>query len=770
MAAVTFLEPGTDATQGFEFWQANNQVGTGTVTSDTAHVHTGTRAIKSNITAADATSVAYVASPDGVCADAGTRISLWVYFSTVSPSSQSQVFGCETAGDGTVTWNVGLNTTGKLVLHGGTGVTQSAGATVLSANTWYRLTLSFVVTSTTVYTCKLFINGVLEATITSGAGTLPNIGSSDLMVGMQAGPLATNGAIMSMWFDDIYVDNGTTIDDPGAIQVTAKRPFANGTTNGFTGSGTPSGYGTGNARYVNEQPLNTANVVSVVGAGSAVTEEYNIESLSAGDVNLTGATLFGVRGWLYTKALAGETGKIVVDGTQTNITITTSNALFTQNSATPTAYPAGTGTDIGEVTATSLTTVTLYECGILVAYIAAAAGSAPFYTVDLSPVRSVTRSIDIRTWSANLLETALATAGTKPFPTVDLFQPPLPGRSWDLRTWTGNTLQNTLAPILPVPFNQTAWPLPLAPQFWDALRTDLDPLKLALQGQDRLFGAAGQVPTFDWPLPKGPVYVQALRNFLHATDTNLAGQDRFFGAAGEVPAFDWVTPAPVRRSIDLSTWLINPLETTLNPTFTQPPFVPLDFPNPRSAVYASDLRSFLGWIVIDDNAPFAQTDWPLPRTASPHGMALRTWTVSPAAQLVPPFALFDWPLPKGRAYPNDARTWLVELQQGTLTPIVPTPFALRDWPVPTGAIYVRDLRTFTARFPLELLSKDSFFGAPGEVWPLDWPNPRGPIYAVQLRTFIGGQWLALPLPLAEDQRRTWYGRVGRRGQLPTVNW
>ncbi|WP_323162301.1 hypothetical protein, partial [Pseudomonas fluorescens] len=80
------------------------------------------------------------------------------------------------------------------------------------------------------------------------------------------------------------VDDSSALTDPGNIWVAAKRPNANGTTNGFTtqiGSG-GSGYGSGHSPQVNERALSTTNGWSMVGAGAAVTEEYNIESKSTG--------------------------------------------------------------------------------------------------------------------------------------------------------------------------------------------------------------------------------------------------------------------------------------------------------------------------------------------------------------------------------------------------------------------------------------------------------------------------------------------------------
>ena len=58
--------------------------------------------------------------------------------------------------------------------------------------------------------------------------------------------------------------------DPGAILVTAKRPFTNGTTeDGFTTQigASGSGYGSGHTPQVNERPLSQTNGWSVIGAG-----------------------------------------------------------------------------------------------------------------------------------------------------------------------------------------------------------------------------------------------------------------------------------------------------------------------------------------------------------------------------------------------------------------------------------------------------------------------------------------------------------------------
>lgn len=365
--AVTFLEAGTDSTFDFSLWN-QNAFGTGTLTSDTTHVQDGLRAIKGH-TASPGDGSAIFTS-DGIVADAGTRISAWYYFSTNTPSALTQIMSPETSGNGSLVFGLGMNTNGTLLL-GARGTVQLSGSTVLPANTWVRISMAYVLTSVSSYTCKVFINGALEITLTQATGNAGLTGSTCCSFGQNTSSQNgfTSTAAMDIWMDSIYIDNSSALTDPGNIHVTAKRPFANGTTTGFTtqiGSG-GSGYGSGHAPQVNERPLSITNGWSMVGAGSAVTEEYTIENAATGDVNLTGATIVDYMGWVDVKALAAETGQIIVGGTNSNISVTTSPAIFIKVKGSST-YPAG-GTDIGVVTSTTVTTFSLYECGIIVAYI-----------------------------------------------------------------------------------------------------------------------------------------------------------------------------------------------------------------------------------------------------------------------------------------------------------------------------------------------------------------------------------------------------------------
>ncbi len=374
--ASTFIEPGTAATYDFGFWlNGTSTTGTGAITSDSQAIFGGIRSIK--LASGVSNGQCYCISPGSIMADAGRRFTLGIrYTGTISPSAGGADFiSVANFGGGTLVFRIGINSSGKLVIMNDTGTALATGTTVLSTSTDYQISCAYTITSTTVNSITVYLNGTSEVV---GTNVTLNFTGGDVLIfgiGVNGNTVGSNVVIFGAHF---YVDDASS-GHIGTVRVTEKEPISNGTTNGMTGSGTPSGLGTGNARYVNERPVNTSNFVSVIGAGSAITEEYNIQTVSQGDVDITGATIVDYTGWVINKALIAETGKIIVNNVQTNISITTGTSIFTKIAGSST-YPAGTGTDIGMVTSTTVTTVTLYECGLVVAYIPAS-GTRRFRTL-----------------------------------------------------------------------------------------------------------------------------------------------------------------------------------------------------------------------------------------------------------------------------------------------------------------------------------------------------------------------------------------------------
>jgi hypothetical protein len=354
--AVTFLEPGGDAdftlatTNGFWRFQA------AAVATD--FVHGGhQKSIKYGANVSDRTF-----SGNNIMADTGTRMSFWIYLVAL-PSAAANFWTVSKSDDNTRVINFKLTAAGKLQLFETTNQIGTDGAT-LATGTWYRISIAWTITSTTVNRFEVFVNGVSSISVTNA--TLTNTLTNNFGIGN----LGSNSTL-DFRSSDHYIDDSNALTDPGNIWVTAKRPNANGTTNNFNtqiGSG-GSGYGTGHSPQVNERPLSTTNGWSVV-AVAATTEEYNIEGQATGDISTAGGTIVDYLGWVSTSALVNETGSIIVNNASTNINITTTTTLFTKLAGS-TTYPAGTGTDIGMITSNTATTVSLYECGVVVAFIPA---------------------------------------------------------------------------------------------------------------------------------------------------------------------------------------------------------------------------------------------------------------------------------------------------------------------------------------------------------------------------------------------------------------
>lgn len=361
--ATTFLEPGGDAdfqaaSGAVSFWSGRN--GTPIVATD--FVHGGhVKSLKYG------TNGFFAVQRSGVVSDAGTRISIYFFIHTL-PTATAALF---TVGSG-ATQEVAVKITsgGVLQLFEKTVQIGTNGST-LSTGIWYRISLAYTVSSTTVNNFRLFKNGTLDISVTNA--TITNTGITLFVVGF-----GTSDATFDLRSSDHYVDNSSSLTDTGNIWVTAKRPFSNGTTNGFTtqiGSG-GSGYGTGHAPQVNERPLSTTNGWSIINAGSVTTEEYTIEDVASGDIDIMSATIVDYTGWVCASSVTSETASIIVAGSTSNISLTSTATIFTKIAGSST-YPAG-GTDIGVVTSATITTVGLYECGILVAFIPSSTNNSSF--------------------------------------------------------------------------------------------------------------------------------------------------------------------------------------------------------------------------------------------------------------------------------------------------------------------------------------------------------------------------------------------------------
>ena len=366
--AATFLEAGTDATFDFAFYPITAVGGAGSsLTSATDQVYTGPRSIKS--VCGTANNSVYCVTKDGAVADAGSAVSVRVRMSTAAPSVFTGLFGVEGAGDGASLICTALDTDGILALSVNTvaGSTKKRGTITIAANTWYRLCESYVITSTTNWSAKLYVNDALAVTMTNADATLETTGSSDAYFGVNA--FAANGgtsAAMTAWFDDIYIDNRTDQTAIGDISVTAKLPAANNVNQFSTAIGAnPANRWTN----VNERTLSETNGWGD-NAASTQLENYTLQAASVGDADLSSSTLVSRCAWLWAKqlvAVAGTPG-ITDNGSTTAITLTTTSALYTKITDSA-SYPSDVA-GIGMRSAGNAADATdLFECGTLIAYI-----------------------------------------------------------------------------------------------------------------------------------------------------------------------------------------------------------------------------------------------------------------------------------------------------------------------------------------------------------------------------------------------------------------
>lgn len=384
-AQVTkWMESGTSATYGMEHWSSTSVTSTGVIGSSPQSVGGSPRsiAIKNGVTANSQS----LCIANAIMADAGRRCTFYVRFNQ-NPASGGPVTLCWVPGTGATCFFVGISAAFKLVIMDKNLAVQATGATTLVSLTDYRVSFTYTITSAAVNSITVYLNGSSDVTATNITSVT---GSSNFDVGFLGSANAAASSII--YCSHIFVDDGTS-GDVGDIRVTAKRPYSNGTLNEWTTQLGTAGsiQGTGHAVQVNQRPLTVGDGWTISNTTIKV-EEYNIESRSQGDRDLTNDTIVDYSGWVYAKfASAANTpvSHIIVNGVSTVVVLTTSNAMYTKIAASST-YPAGTGTDIGIDGAYTTTPHlwTLMECGILFAY-------TPGVTPLLGNMQSLLLSTDL---------------------------------------------------------------------------------------------------------------------------------------------------------------------------------------------------------------------------------------------------------------------------------------------------------------------------------------------------------------------------------------
>lgn len=351
-ATTKWIESGGDATQGLEFFFGADNA----ATIDCANGHTGACAVKID-TGAGAVTTDVQRKILGYAPTNG-RVSFY-YRITNLPTATNEAFLVCTNACGSV-FGMWVTSAGVLQLSTIDGANIGSNGSTLSTGVWYRISIAWTITSTTVNSFKLFVNGVQDITGTNATlSNVPDAGSY-LIWGSRFGGV---GASKVSHFDDFYWDDSNALTDPGDIHVTAKLPAANNVNTFDTAIGAnPANRWTN----VNERPLSLTNGWNQAGSGAA-TENYTLQAAGVGDVDVCSNTLVNRSAWVWAKTSSGTpTATLTDNGTDNTITLTTTAALYTVISDS-TTYPSDVAGIGMKSTVTTADTI-LYEAGTLIGY------------------------------------------------------------------------------------------------------------------------------------------------------------------------------------------------------------------------------------------------------------------------------------------------------------------------------------------------------------------------------------------------------------------
>jgi hypothetical protein len=318
----------------------------------------------------------------GVMADAGRRTSFWFRYTGSLGNAiciwrtASVTVGNETANS----YGLELHVTsgGALYLtNGGGGSGGGQSTTTLSADTWYRITVSYTITSSSVNDAKVYIDGS-EQTACRRTNSTTNTGKTNLLMGITGSINATS----TIWIDSVYVDDGTDLGDPGNILITGKCPASDTTIGWDTFPNGDPGVG---SRYtiMRERPIDTSVVGNCIVQASSTQANcvFALESASQGDVDISGKTQVGYVGWVFTQRGSGSAGSpaIITNNVfdSTTVSTTTPSTVNWGVSVTSATYPSHSN-GIGMRSSGAGSDTYLHECGILIAYIEPTGPAADF--------------------------------------------------------------------------------------------------------------------------------------------------------------------------------------------------------------------------------------------------------------------------------------------------------------------------------------------------------------------------------------------------------
>jgi len=360
----TFMDPGGDATEDTNLYSSSLNSPTADCNDGSVPAETGPCSYKFST---GGTGVQTDFGVDGILSDSGTRISMYIRFSAFPSSGKDGLIAAfGSGGSGFKTDLANINSSGNLCV---TGSASPCGTTTLSTNTWYHLSVSYTCTTSATNQIKLYLNGSLE--VNASNTTWGGCSTSFFEFGSLDSTASGNGTNnnINLYVDDIYVDQGTDLSDPGDIHVTAKLPIANGINNDYTVHGSAAGTtctsGT-HCAYINERPSSTSNNLTT-SSGSIDQENFNVQGASQGDEDISSAGIIANETWIYAKdSTNGATGNIMNNGQETAVTFTTTDAMYTSIATNANFFANSAGTGVTDTNGSG--TLTLEEAGMMIAY------------------------------------------------------------------------------------------------------------------------------------------------------------------------------------------------------------------------------------------------------------------------------------------------------------------------------------------------------------------------------------------------------------------
>lgn len=281
---TTFIEPGTAATGGLEFYTGVS----GNVAASSTTTRNG-NPTSLRVTPAASSTASADPAPQGFLGTAG-RFSAYVCFDRFDSGSRVQSIA-DGLGSSTATVGLGNNTSGVLTIVDASNALIATGTNPLSTGTWYRVSAAWSITSSTVYTVKVFLNGNLEISVVNG--TALSGGGTFFAIGCNHGDATATGTQLNI--SDIYCDDSSALTDTGNINLTSKLPAATNTNNFDTAVGSkPNRWD-----YVDQRPIDVSVYLAELGAAD-VQENFGLQGQTSGDASISG-TLISRRAWIYAK-------------------------------------------------------------------------------------------------------------------------------------------------------------------------------------------------------------------------------------------------------------------------------------------------------------------------------------------------------------------------------------------------------------------------------------------------------------------------------------